>query len=165
MFKIFNTANKNCLDYITNHTPDAISYVRGNKNFPNIDGKVKFYQINNGVLVLSQIDNLPDNSNLTGFFGMHIHDGEDCEQTLDGNFKDSTHYNPNSTTHPKHAGDLPPILSNEGSAFSVVLTNRFNVKDIVGKTIMIHENPDDFRTDPSGNSGSKIACGKIITRY
>ena len=42
-----------------------------------------------------------------------------------------------------------------------VLINKFKIKDIIGKVIIIHYMPDDFTTQPSGNSGTKIACGKI----
>ena len=42
-----------------------------------------------------------------------------------------------------------------------VLINKFKIKDIIGKVIIIHDSPDDFTSQPSGNSGTKIACGKI----
>lgn len=42
-----------------------------------------------------------------------------------------------------------------------VLVNKFKIKDIIGKVLIIHDMPDDFTTQPSGNSGTKIACGKI----
>ena len=42
-----------------------------------------------------------------------------------------------------------------------VLINKFKIKDIIGKVIIIHDSPDDFTTQPSGNSETKIACGKI----
>ena len=42
-----------------------------------------------------------------------------------------------------------------------VFLNKFKVKDIIGKVIIIHDIPDDFTTQPSGNSGTKIACGVI----
>jgi len=45
--------------------------------------------------------------------------------------------------------------------FSMVLTNRFNLSEIIGKTIIIHSSVDDFTTQPAGNSGTKIACGEI----
>ena len=42
-----------------------------------------------------------------------------------------------------------------------VLINKLKIKDIIGKVVIIHDSPDDFTTQPSGNSGTKIACGKI----
>jgi Cu-Zn family superoxide dismutase len=41
------------------------------------------------------------------------------------------------------------------------VTNRFTVKEIIGRTIVIHDSPDDFTTQPSGNSGKIIAIGEI----
>ena len=165
MFSIFNTSNQKFLNFILSHTPNAVSYIKGNKFYPNINGKIELYQTNAGVLVVSEIDNLKIDSNKSGFYAMHIHNGEDCEENQNGEFKDTQHYNPNNNSHPNHAGDLPNLLSNDGYVFNVVLTDRFQVKDVIGKTIMIHQNPDDGRTDPSGNSGTKIACGKIVTRF
>ena len=63
--------------------------------------------------------------------------------------------------HPNHAGDLPPLFGNNGFALSLFLTNRFTVDEVIGRTIIIHDHPDDFTTQPSGNSGTKIACGVI----
>ena len=42
-----------------------------------------------------------------------------------------------------------------------VLIGKFKIKDIIGKTLIIHDKPDDFTSQPSGNSGAKIACGII----
>lgn len=63
---------------------------------------------------------------------------------------------------PYHAGDLPPLFGNQGYAFSAFVTDRFAVREIVEKTIIIHSKPDDFKTQPSGDSGEKMACGKIF---
>ena len=41
------------------------------------------------------------------------------------------------------------------------LTNRFRVEEILGKTVIIHDSPDDFTSQPAGNAGKKIACGMI----
>lgn len=49
----------------------------------------------------------------------------------------------------------------EGYALSIFLTNRFRVEEIIGRTIVIHASPDDFKTQPAGNAGEKIACGVI----
>ena len=56
---------------------------------------------------------------------------------------------------------MPPLFSNKGYAFMIFLTDRFKVDEIIGKTVIIHSMPDDFKTQPSGDSGMKIACGVI----
>ncbi len=71
------------------------------------------------------------------------------------------HYNPKKVQHPAHAGDLPPLLVENGIAWMAVYTSRFYPDDVVGKTVVVHDMPDDFRTQPSGGSGEKIACGEI----
>ena len=53
------------------------------------------------------------------------------------------------------------MFQNNGYAYMSFLTNQFRVKDILGKVVIIHDSPDDFTSQPSGNSGKKIACGKI----
>ena len=71
------------------------------------------------------------------------------------------HYNPGECEHPHHAGDLPPLFGCNGYAMSVFLTDRFLVDDVIGKTLIIHDRPDDFKTQPAGDAGEKMACGVI----
>jgi len=71
------------------------------------------------------------------------------------------HLNPSKCPHPFHLGDLPPLIEHNGFAYVSMLIGKFSVKEIIGKVIIIHDMPDDFTTQPSGNSGKKIACGKI----
>ena len=72
--------------------------------------------------------------------------------------------NPTNQPHPMHAGDMPSLLASGGMAFSAFYTNRFYPEDIVGKVVVIHANPDDFKSQPSGNPGAMIACGEIIAK-
>ena len=140
--------------------PMAIANIQGGNNFPELTGQVKFYQKRNAVLVVANIRGLPET--LTSFFGFHIHEGNSCG----GNIFSETgsHYNPTDTHHPYHAGDLPPLMRCNSGAYLAVATDRFNVKDIIGRTVVIHSMPDDFTTQPAGNAGMKIGCG-IITHY
>ena len=64
--------------------------------------------------------------------------------------------------HPNHIGDLPMIYSNGGYAYMEFFTSRFKPSDVINHVLMIHENMDDLMTDPAGNSGERIACGKIV---
>ena len=97
-----------------------------------------------------------------GFHGFHIHDGGSCTGNVSDPFAEAgQHYNPKKLPHPEHAGDLPPVLSNDGTAWMEIYTGRFYPMDVVGRTIVLHEMPDDFKTQPSGDSGMKIACGEI----
>ena len=137
--------------------PDAVALVKG-KMLPSILGKVVFYQKTDYVLVVAEVSGLPQTD--TGFYGFHIHEGERCSGA---NFADTkNHYNPANTTHPRHAGDLPPLLYVNGDAYLAVHTDRFTAEEIIGRTVVIHSGPDDFTTQPAGNAGTKIACGEII---
>ena len=140
--------------------PQAYAEIKGSKNYKSISGIVKFYQTANGVLVYAVATGLPNGNS---FHGFHIHEGEKCSGNADDPFADAkSHYNPKNNEHPNHAGDLPPLINNNGFALSIFITDRFNVEDIIGRTIIIHEKADDFTTQPSGSFGKKIACASII---
>ena len=142
----------------------AKANIKGGKKYPKINGAVTFREVKNGVLVTAKVNGLPQSSDsCTGrFFGFHIHEGGSCSGTISDEFANAkTHLNPTNCPHPFHIGDLPPLIENNGYAHMTVLINKFKIKDILGKVVIIHDSPDDFKTQPSGNSGTKIACGKI----
>ena len=140
--------------------PDAVAQIHGGTRAPQLTGCVQFYQENECVLIKARVSGLPESE--TGFFGFHIHQGENCSGA---DFSGTgSHYNPTGQGHPKHAGDLPPLLACQGSAYLSVKTDRFSVKEILGRTVVIHSDPDDFHTQPAGNAGNKIACGVIRNR-
>jgi len=144
--------------------PQAAANIAGSENYPSISGMVRFYQTRRGVIVLAEISGLPhaERPCQNRVFGFHIHEGTDCDGNMDDPFADAmSHYDPYGCEHPHHAGDLPPLFGNDGFALSLFLTRRFSVDEVIGKTVIIHDQPDDFTTQPSGNSGTKIACGVI----
>lgn len=134
----------------------AVAHVRGGIGAPMLSGTVRFYPVTGGTLVVAHMKGLPPEA---GFLGMHIHEGASCTGV---DFEDTGgHYNPAGRPHPFHAGDLPPLLNCRGRAWLAVRTDRFRPVDVVGRTLVIHGGPDDFRTQPAGNAGAKIACGSI----
>lgn len=157
-----------CFLSLMQQCPAAEARLIGSSRCPNIHGTVCFYQTNYGVLVKAQICGLPlpDKCCRSPVFAFHIHEGTSCtdNQTGDTFAGSKGHYNPRQCAHPCHAGDLPPLFGNNGYAFSLFLTDRFSVQEVIGKTVIIHRNPDDFTTQPSGNAGDKIACGVIEQR-
>lgn len=144
--------------------PDGIANIQGSKEYAGIRGQVRFYQAPNGVLVFADITGLPVPSGKcqSPFFAFHIHSGGQCTGNESDPFANAQgHYNPQNCLHPHHAGDLPPLLGNRGRALQVFLTDRFSVREVIGKTVIIHSGPDDFTSQPAGNAGAKIACGEI----
>jgi len=153
---IKNNVNSRLFNYISGLFPFAEARIEGGEDYPNIRGITQFYNMPNGILVVTDVENLP--STLTNIFAIHIHQRGDCSNNFENT---GEHYNPNLEPHPRHAGDMPPLFSNNGSAWSAFLTNRFNRNEIIGKSVIIHDSFDDFMTQPSGNPGRKIACGEI----
>ena len=124
--------------------------------------------IDNEFIYSDNINNSNTNSNnlnnamsIGQFYGIHIHENGDCTPPFD---KTGNHYNPTNTMHPYHAGDMVSLLGNNGFAYQVFYDKRFSTQEIIGKSVIIHSNMDDFMSQPSGNSGSKIGCG-VIRRF
>jgi superoxide dismutase, Cu-Zn family len=136
--------------------------VIGSKSYPSILGNISFTDAPLGVWVTAEFTGLPKTD--SGFFGFHVHEGESCTQGDMPYYQQTlSHYNPKQRTHPMHAGDFPNVLATRrGYAKLFFLTDRFKVSDIIGKTVVLHLNPDDYHTQPSGGAGEKIACGKIL---
>lgn len=152
------------LSFVRRRKPDAVAVLAGSLAYPGIRGEVLFWETPGGVLVVTEVGGLPtmDARCEAPIFAFHIHDGDSCEDASDAPFPMSgTHYNPWGCPHPYHAGDLPPLFGVQGNAFSAFLSGRFSVREVLGMTVIIHAQPDDFTTQPSGNPGEKIACGMI----
>ncbi|WP_455538294.1 superoxide dismutase family protein [Terrisporobacter sp.] len=146
--------------------PSAVAIMSGSESNSSIKGEVLFYQLNDGVYIRAYIIGIPNTNSkgeYTRFHGFHIHEIGNCSQnnTNEPFPYTGAHFNPSNTNHPFHVGDLPPILSANGVGILSVFTNAFRVVDIIEKSIILHEGPDDFTSQPAGMSGDKIACGVI----
>lgn len=160
----FNRININA---VLSRRPDAKSEIMGSCEYSSISGLVRFYQLRQGVVVVTEVNGLPDTNEvcMSPVFGCHIHSGCCCTGNSADAFADAeAHYNPDCCEHPYHAGDMPPLFGNHGYAFSIFLTDRFCVEELLGRTVIVHLHPDDFHSQPAGNSGMKIACG-VIERF
>ena len=155
-----NKMNYNCF----NRCPNAAASMVGGDKYPSICGTVGFYQTAMGVIVSAEISGLPVPCGecSENIFAFHIHSGNNCSDGGEPFSGAMGHYNPDNCGHPYHAGDLPPLFGNKnGYAYLSFLTDRFTIDEIIGKTVIVHSGPDDFTTQPSGNSGERIACGKV----
>ncbi len=146
---------------VLNRRPRAAAVIAGDGDHPALRGVARFYPVREGAVVFVEVGGLPRGDGPCGgrVFGLHIHAGGDCGG--EGFPRVMAHYDPDACPHPGHAGDLPPLFGCGGRALSVFLTDRFTVDEVVGRTVIVHDGPDDFTTQPSGNSGTKIACGVI----
>lgn len=147
----------------------AVAHILGGPLDPKIRGTVVFTEVPGGVKVAVEVKGLPKfkpssgGSPQVGPHGFHIHEAGNCSV---GNPNDpfmsaGSHWNPTNQPHGNHAGDFPSLFSNDGYAKMIFFTNKFKVDQVIGKSVIIHESPDDYKTQPSGNSGRRLACGVI----
>ncbi len=149
---------------------DAIAVIQGSELAPDVQGTVKFLGIADGSWVEAEIFGLPEfseamgNSPQIGPFGFHIHEKDTCGSIhTDRPFEAAGgHWNPEDEPHGNHAGDFPVLFSNGGTAKMLFFTNRFFPRDVIGRSVVIHQSPDDYITQPSGSGGKRIACGSIV---
>ena len=129
-------------------------------------GTATITEVSGGVRVVIEVRGLP-----AGPKGVHVHEVGQCDPP--GFMTAGGHFNPTSKQHglmnPQgpHAGDLPNItIADNGTGRLETFSDRLtlsaganSVFDGDGSAIVIHAGPDDFKTDPAGNSGGRIACG------
>lgn len=149
----------------------AFAEIIGSPNAPNLTGMVFLIDVPGGTLVSVEVNGLPayqpekNGTPQIGPHGFHIHEFGNCELGNDANnpFQGTGgHWNPTNQLHGNHSGDFPVLFSNHGYAAMSFFTDKFKINDVIGKSIIIHQSPDDYRTQPAGNSGKKLACGVIL---
>ena len=151
---------------IRDRSPSAYAQINGSEEYRDINGTVNFYVTPIGVIVSAEVNGLPHGAGSgSQIFGFHIHEGFSCMGSENEPFSHAGgHYSKVSAGHPFHSGDLPPLFGNDGYAWYAVLTDRFSIEDIIGRTVIIHADPDDFTSQPSGKSGKRIACGVVLAK-
>ena len=132
----------------------------------NVSGTITFTQTDKGVRVVADLQGLSK-----GRHGFHIHEFGDCS-SADG-MSAGGHYNPEGKSHgapmdmSRHMGDMGNLEADEsGKAHleytdATILMNGPN--SILGKSVIVHKNEDDLKSQPSGNAGPRVACGVIGT--
>ena len=140
----------------------ALQPTKGSKAF----GEATFEQVGNKVRVIVFAQGLKPDAD----HGFHIHEAGDCSSG-DG-MSAKGHFNPHGKPHgdPKsaerHAGDLPALKAGKDGRAKVdvemdVITLTSGPANIVGKGLIIHADPDDYQTQPTGNAGARSACAII----
>ena len=141
----------------------AVAVIHPLKN-SNVKGIVTFVKSDKGIKVTVDIEGLTP-----GKHGFHIHEFGDCSSE-DGTLAGG-HFNPELTPHAgpnaaiRHVGDLGNLIADEnGKAHYEFVDDLLSFEgkhNIIGRGIIIHSGEDDLSSQPSGNSGSRIACGTI----
>jgi len=122
-----------------------------------------------GVSIVGQVGNLEPGSK----HGFHVHDKGDCSapdgSSAGGHFNPSgmEHGDPSKADGMHHVGDMLNIEADAQGTAQVRVTipgatlHDNGPNDLIGKGIIVHAAPDDYTTQPSGNSGARLACGRI----
>jgi Cu-Zn family superoxide dismutase len=123
-------------------------------------GTVSFEQRGSKVLVSGTVSGLKPNAE----HGFHVHEKGDCSSG-DG-MSAGGHFNPAGIGHGHHAGDMPNVRADAyGTAtFSFEtagITIGAGATDIVGRGLIVHRDPDDYKSQPAGNAGPRLACAVI----
>ncbi len=135
---------------------------KGNKTF----GEATFEQIGDKVKVTIFVQGLKPGQE----HGLHIHEVGDCSSG-DG-MSTKGHFNPHGQSHGdpsgsmRHAGDLPSLKAAKNGRARVeaemdIITVTPGPASVVGRGLIVHADPDDYKTQPTGNAGARIACGVI----
>lgn len=143
---------------------DAAARIAGSGKYPELYGEVEFFRAAHGTVVVAELFGLPDAGGACApnIYGFHIHEDGNCSGNMSDSFKNAgMHFDVDNCPHPAHTGDMPPLFAFRGYAWSAFYTERFTPDMVIGRSVIVHSQPDDFTTQPSGNSGDKIGCGVI----
>ena len=140
----------------------ALKPTKGNKTI----GEATFEQVGDKVKVVVFVQGLKPGQE----HGLHIHEVGDCSSG-DG-MSAKGHFNPYGKPHgrpgiaERHAGDLPALKANKRGRANVqvemdIITVTPGPASIIGRSVIVHAGPDDYKTQPTGNAGARLACGVI----
>ena len=143
---------------------EAVAHLEGRSGAA-VNGEAKFVDRGGKVEITVDANGLP-----AGKHGIHVHEKGDCSASDASSA--GAHFAPGGGAHAgpgdagRHAGDLGNIEAGaDGKGKLTITTDKLSVgsgeNSVVGKSLVIHTDADDLKTQPSGNSGSRIGCGVI----
>ena len=151
---------------LTTPTPNQAIAVIGSTNDSGVTGTAVFTQNGDQITLIIEIQGATP-----GLHAVHIHEKGDCSAPDDKSA--GGHWNPTDVAHGKwgegefHLGDIGNITVGEDGIGNISLTTDLweigtgSDVDVVGRGIIVHADPDDFTSQPSGNAGARIGCGVI----
>lgn len=130
-----------------------------------VSGTVRFQAVGEKLRIEARIGGLTP-----GEHGFHIHEAGDCSAPDASSAKG--HFNPAARAHghhggtERHAGDMPNLVADSRGDATVsgevsMLSLGSDANSIIGRSVVIHADPDDYKSQPAGNSGKRVACGTI----
>ena len=130
-----------------------------------VAGTIFFSEQPGGVRVVARVSGLKPNQE----HGFHIHEKGDC--SAPDAMSAGGHFNPTAQPHgpqamPHHGGDMPSLkadaVGNAEATFTIEGVTLAGATDgVIGRAVVVHAQPDDYKTQPTGNSGGRVACGVI----
>jgi Cu-Zn family superoxide dismutase len=147
------------------HGPSALASLNPTKG-NTATGSVMFTQSGSTVSVKVDLRGLKPNAE----HGFHVHEKGDCSSG-DG-MSTGGHFNPTGSSHgahgqgAHHSGDLPSLKADANGHVQMTFESSTvsiegGASNIIGKGLIVHRDPDDYKTQPTGNSGPRIACAVI----
>ncbi len=133
-------------------------------------GWVRFEQRGSDVLVTAEVRGLKSDAE----HGFHVHEKGDC--SAPDAMSAGGHFNPGGKPHAhygqadRHAGDMPNLRADAGGVAKYRFTSHLlssspgAANSVIGRSVVVHRDPDDYKSQPAGNSGPRIACGVIVAR-
>lgn len=148
----------------TMNKPNSAKAMLEPKSGSQVQGKVTFTQAPDGVWIVADLSGLKPSAE----HGFHVHDKGDCSAP-DGTSAGG-HFNPAGAPHghaggPHHAGDMPNLHADATgrATYRALVTGLMleGPQGILHRAVVVHRDPDDYHSQPAGNSGPRIACGVI----
>jgi len=132
-----------------------------------VSGTVSFVEVGNTLRIEAKVAGLTP-----GEHGFHVHEIGDCSAPDAASAKG--HFNPAGKAHghhdsdERHGGDMPNLIANaQGEASYKAELKGVSLSGpmgVLGRSVVVHADPDDYKSQPAGNSGKRIACGVIAAR-
>jgi Cu-Zn family superoxide dismutase len=130
-------------------------------------GIARFEQRGNKVLVTAEVRGLKPNAE----HGFHVHEKGDC--SAPDAMSAGGHFNPAGKPHghhgqtERHAGDMPNLKADANGMATLrfetdLITVAAGPASVIGRGLIVHRDPDDYKTQPTGNSGPRLACAVIV---
>lgn len=165
MKKIIISLGMMCALALVAHGQDATKATckLESKSGSQVTGTVTFTKVGDDLQVVADITGLKP-----GKHGFHIHEKGDCSApdaaSAGGHFNPMQHKHGGTTGMERHEGDLGNIETDASGKTHLDWKGKLSLSganSIIGKSVVVHEKEDDLKTDPSGNSGARVACGAI----